>query len=486
MDTLHALALQLVVHGDHVAVELLHVIPQLEDVVHAADGHAAHGGPHMILGQVFQHVLVGIGADLHVEHQRVHVDDAVQAPAVVGPGAPVGEVQRGAGPGDHAVAGLGEGIDLLLHALVHDLLDLLAGLFPEGALNAVLGGEDAEQSLGNAVDGVVIGLAGNFPLLPLVTLQLVLALQMTLHGVPAEGHAGLLLDELPALLDLLHAVLLDQGIVKLHGHGQREEGLVEEPVLQSGGGNGGVAGLVAGDHEGSGIGNVILHEDAGLGLAHGAGVAGQADGLHRVDVVEHGVAVHVAGDEVGDHLHGDVAVAGVDPGIEHGTAGGLVGVDAGLVGFVLLAAVETGIGVEEVADLLNGGADHGPVVPGGGGQSFPAHALQAALEPVDNGQVGLAHPAIAPGALDEVDGVIGVLEDIGDHVDVVIAPDHVHVVEGVLDASPLSVLEKAGLVLVQLAQTAAALFGGVGLAAPEILQRFFDIDSHLTFPPGCA
>jgi hypothetical protein len=58
-------------------------------------------------------------------------------------------------------------------------------------------------------------------------------------------------------------------------------------------------------------------------------------------------------------------------------------------------------------------------------------------------------------------------------VEVVVPPDHVHVVEGVLHAAPFSVLEKAGLVLVQLAQTAAALLGGVGLAVPEISECFF-------------
>ena len=180
----------------------------------------------------------------------------------------------------------------------------------------------------------------------------------------------------------------------------------------------------------------------------------------------------MAGDEVGNHLDREVLIAGVLPRIEQRAAGRLVGVDRVHVGVVLLAAVQTGIGVEEVADLVDRGADHCTVVPCGGRERFAAHALQAALEPVDNGQIGLAHPAVAPGALDEVDRVVGELEDIQDHVYIVVAPDVVHVVEGVLDAAPLSVLEKAGLVLIQLAETAAALFGGVRLAVPEILYGF--------------
>ena len=105
---------------------------------------------------------------------------------------------------------------------------------------------------------------------------------------------------------------------------------------------------------------------------------------------------------------------------------------------------------------------------------------------MDNGQIGLAHPAIAPGALDKVDGIVGVLQDIQDHMHIVVAPDIVHVVEGVLDAAPLSVLVQVGLVLVQIAETAAALFGGVGLAEPEISERFPDVLRHFTCPPGCA
>ena len=314
------------------------------------------------------------------------------------------------------MARLREGIDLLLDAFVHDLLDLFAGVLPAIGLDAVLGGVDAEQSLGYAVDRVEIRLGGDFPLLPLVALQLVLALEVFLHALPVEGRAGLLLDELPHLLDLVHAVLLDQGIVKLHRDGQREERLVGKPVLQGVGRNGGVAGLVAGDDEGGGIGHVVQNEEAGLGLAHRAGVARQAEGLHRVDVVENGVGVYVAGDEVGDHLHRHVLVAGVLPGVEQSAAGRLIGEDGVLVGVVFLAAVQTGVGVEEGADLVDGGGDHRAVMPGGGVQRLAAHALQAALEPVDDGQIGLAHPAVAPGALEEIDGVIGELQDIGDHM----------------------------------------------------------------------
>ena len=66
------------------------------------------------------------------------------------------------------------------------------------------------------------------------------------------------------------------------------------------------------------------------------------------------------------------------------------------------------------------------------------------------------------------------------------------IVEGVLHAAPLAVLVKAGLVAVQVAQTALA----VGLAVPEVLgqllivhvlglgQGIFQVDLlHQLFPP---
>ena len=176
---------------------------------------------------------------------------------------------------------------------------------PDGTI-AVLRLIDTIQSLSNAVDGVVVGLCSDIPLLPLELLKLILSLKTLDQNVPVEGNAGLLLDELPALFDLLHAVLLDQRIVEQHGHGQNEQRLVEEPVLKDGGGDGSVACFVAGDDQRRVVGDIVLNKDAGFSLTHRAGVTGQTDGLHSVNVVENCVAVDVAGDEVGDHLHGDV------------------------------------------------------------------------------------------------------------------------------------------------------------------------------------
>ena len=175
----------------------------------------------------------------------------------------------------------------------------------------------------------------------------------------------------------------------------------------------------------------------------------------------------MAGDEVGDHLErhiGDLAV----PGIEHAAPDGLVVGDGVLVQVVLLAAVQTGIGGEHALELADGGGNHGAVVPGGGLHGLAAHTLKAAVEPVENRQVGLADPAVAPHALGKVDRAAHD-HDVLDHEDVVVKPDVVEVVHGVLDTAPLSVLVEVGLVLVQIAEAAAALSRGMGLAIPEIL-----------------
>jgi hypothetical protein len=311
VHTLHALALQLIVHHDHVAVEFLHVLPALKDVVHAADGHTAHRSPHVILCHVVQAVVIAVGADGHVEHQRVHVHDGVQTPAVIRPGAPVGVVQRRAGPGQHSVAGLREAVDFLSDTLVENLADVTVDLMPDRQI-AELGLIDTVQSLCNAVDRVVVGLRGDIPLLPLELHQLVLRLDALDQRIPVERDTGLLFDKLPALLDLVAAMLLDQRIVKLHRLRHGEQRLVEEPVLQDGSGDGRVTGLVGGDNDRRIVGHVVEDEQAGLRLTHRARVARQADGLHRVNIVENGMAVDVAGDEVRDHLHRDIRQFAVD------------------------------------------------------------------------------------------------------------------------------------------------------------------------------
>ncbi len=249
-----------------------------------ADRHGAHRSELIEGREILKRVLVGVRAEVLVEHQGVHVNDGVDAPAVVGPCAPVGVVERCAAPRDRAVAGLREGDDLVFDRLVHDLSHMRINEMPDRAV-AVLGIVYAVERLGDAVDRVVGRVCGDIPFFMLEIGELVEALRMLLVLFPVERMAGLLLDELPTLLDLLLAVLLDQRIVEAHRLRHRKERAVQEPVLDDGGRHGAVAGLVGGDHDRAVIRVVIQNEDAGLGLAHRAGIRREADGLHRIDVV---------------------------------------------------------------------------------------------------------------------------------------------------------------------------------------------------------
>ena len=288
VNTLHTLALELVVHSDHIAIELLHILPEFEDMVHTANCHTAHRCPHMVLGHIFQCVVIGICTDGHIKHQRVHVDDHIEPPAVVCPGAPVGIIKRCTGPCDHSVASLGESVDIFADTFLHNLANLLIHLMPYFPVT-VLGLVNAVECLGHAVDGVVLCVRGYIPFLPFKALQLILLLKLFLQFVPTERDTVLLLNKAPALFNLLHAVFLDQRVIKLHGHGEREKRLVKEPVLQNGGCNRGVAGLIAGNHGFGIVGHVVKNKQAGLCLAHRAWVTRKANRLNRIDIIQHSV-----------------------------------------------------------------------------------------------------------------------------------------------------------------------------------------------------
>ena len=82
---------------------------------------------------------------------------------------------------------------------------------------------------------------------------------------------------------------------------------------------------------------------------------------------------------------------------------------------------------------------------------------------MEHGQIGLAHPPVAPYALGKYNRT-AVAHDVIDHHTVVVKPDIVEVVKGVFYTPPFAVLIKTGFGQVQVAQTALA----VRLAIPEI------------------
>ena len=195
------------------------------------------------------------------------------------------------------------------------------------------------------------------------------------------------------------------------------------------------------------------------------------------------MGINVAGDKVGDHFQRNVLEL-IGPGVEHTAPDGLVMGNGVIVCVVLLAAVQLGVCNEHAHELDDGRVDHAAIVPCGGLQSLAAHTFHAAVEPVQNGQIGLADPAVAPYALCKVHDA-AVLHNVHDHVDVVIQPDVIEVVHRVLYAAPLSVLVKAGLIFADVSQTALTM----GLAVPEVLHQLLVINallSHLTCPPGSS
>ena len=86
VDAEHTLAGDIVIEENHVAVEVLCPLPDGVDVLPAADSVVTHGG---LLGEQSQILdgLLRIGrADHVVTHGGVHVQDNVDAPAVLSPG----------------------------------------------------------------------------------------------------------------------------------------------------------------------------------------------------------------------------------------------------------------------------------------------------------------------------------------------------------------------------------------------------------------
>ncbi len=183
------------------------------------------------------------------------------------------------------------------------------------------------------------------------------------------------------------------------------------------------------------------------------------------------MVVDVAGDEIGNHLQRNI-IHDVSPGIEDVAGDGLIVGDGVLPVFVFLAAVKLLVGSEHAHELADGFICHAAVVPGGGCESRAAQALKPAVEPVHDSEVSLAHPAVAHGSRKEGEGIVA-RKDVGHHMNVVVKPDHMEIVHGVLEAAPLAVLIEAGVADVEVAEPSLL----VGLAVPEIPGGLFDVKS---------
>ena len=303
MHAEHALAGDVVVHEHHVAVEVRGPLPDGVDVVPAADGHVTHAGLLGQAGQVVHGDVRILGVDHVVAHRGVHVQDDVDAPAVLRPGREVGVIHGGGAPQERAVAGLAaERLVLILVSLAHDLDDLAVDLVVVrvGAVDGLPLIELVER-LGDADERGVRRLEV-VPLLELDLVLLVHALGALEERLPVELRVVVLFDEGDGLFHDLAGERQRRGLVVDHGEGCLIVGQADAAALEHGRRLGGVAGHVRGDDRPADDRERVIEGDAGLRRAAGAHVGRQAEGLGHVDVVRLDVLVDVADDELRQRL----------------------------------------------------------------------------------------------------------------------------------------------------------------------------------------
>ena len=346
-------------------------------------------------------------------------------------------------------AGAAEGVVLLLVALAHDLDDLAVHLVEVGVLPVDrLPGVEAVERLGDAGQGGVGGLE-EVPLLQLNGVLLVDELGVLEELVPVPFHAVVLLHEGDGVLQRLAGVGQGLGIVVLHGQGHGEVRLADAAALEHGGGLGGVAGHVGGEHHLAEDREGVIDGDAGLRRAAGADVRRQADGFGHVDVIGLDVLVHIADDELGQGLQRE----GVETleALEEERGDRLV-VGDNLI--TVRAAAQALVIGEGEGDALGQGLDDGVHVQMGDLELRAAIALKEPVDEHEGAEEG-AHPAVLPHALEHGQGGGAHHEHHG--VEVVEPGAVVH--HRVLHAAPLAPFGHAGLVIVAASETALAVLG---------------------------
>ena len=279
----------------------------------------------------------------------------------------------------------------------------------------------------------------------------------------------MLFDKGDGVSDLLRGVLQHVRLLVAQGSGELEGG--DAVLAVKAFGNNAVA------HEGAVAGGVVLHRaaaehaevvlngDAGLGLGHGADVAGDAVLLGNVQIVHDVELVENVGREHCGHLAQDgvhlVAVKAHHEG-DHGV---LVGDDA-LVGIRLVVA-DSPVAAEAVGDGLGHVGDD--EVEGGVGdaQRLVSQADGELVHAVGDKEIA-HHPAVAEEALD----VARNQDKAAQHAQQ-IEPAGV-IVEGVLHAAPLTAGADLQLLVIDPA-------GGLFARAADGIDDFFD--SLHAFPP---
>ena len=458
VDAEHTLAGDIVVEEDHIAVEVLCPLPDGVDILPAADGVVTHGGLLGEESQILDGLLGVLRVDHVVTHRGVHVQDDVDAPAVLRPGREVGIIDCGGSPQEGAVARpAAEGLVLLFICLAHDLDDLAVDLV-EVRIGAVDGspGVQAVERLGNAAEGGVGGLEV-IPLLKLDGVLLVHELCVLEQLVPVVLYAIFLLNESDGILKDLSGIGVCARLVVDHGQRYGEVRQVHAAALDHRGALGGVAGHVGSDEGLADYREGVVYRNAGLSRAAGADVSRQTEGFGNVDIIRLYMLVNIADDELRQRLEREG-----DKTLEAGHEQRRQNLVKGNEVIAARAAAETLVVCEHERDALCQALDDGVHIRMGGAQLIAAEALEQTVDKHKGAEVR-AHPTVLPEALEAGNRSGG---DHLHHAQQVIEPLGV-IIKGVLHAAPFAPFGDAGLVIV-----AGALTAGAMLGLPEGIEAF--------------
>jgi len=282
--------------------------------------------------------------------------------------------------------------------------------------------------------------------------------------IPVPFLAGVLLHKGDGLFDILRGVFLHIRLPVAHGGDQLEGGDAVLPLQALGdqavAHQGAVAGGVNLHRAAAQNGKVVVDGDAGLGLGHGADVAGDAGLLGHVQIVGGGILGQQVGDKHARHLAED----GVHGGEAHheGGHGILIGQNAflGILHVVAGAAVASEDVVQCGSHVVNHKVHRGMY----DAQGLVAQAHSEFVYHVRGGQI-VCHPSVTEHGLD----IAGLGDELGQNGHDV-QPSAV-IVQGVLQSAPLAAFADFAAV-----EQNTQLF----IAGPVVV---FSLNNHYFAPP---
>ena len=425
-----ALAGDVIVQNDHVAVELLRLVPKLDEVLPAAGQVAAHDAGLIIAGNAVEHGVLVRRVNEYIAGEQIHAGDHEDAPAVIQPVRELQPVARRAAPGDGAVARLGEAVGLALVRLLEDLHDLALCLHDLGIAAAGECVVVSVEQVRHGERGGGVGRGHEVPLLHLVAHLVVVLFHDVTAGIPVIGLAGVLLDKVDDAAQGCAGVLARVRIGPAHGNGSRQRVHVEVALDDLAVHGRGVARGIVRDAAGADLRELVEDGDAGGVVRQAAGVCRQADALHGVDIVRVRALIHVAQQQALERL--ELRGAQIREAREDLGAHGLLKHDLraaeGIVTEAAVAHHHLGDGGRRALhDRVEVNARHA--------QRRAAQALDAAVDHVQRREVR-AHPAVGQHAAHDAHRALGhkAAHD-AEHFD----PFDI-VVPGIFQTAPLAVL----------------------------------------------